>query len=127
MKTRRRIVVLAICMAFFLLPSLDGQAEEVTEVCPKPYIKAIFPWSGRPGDVVIIRGLRFGTPPGEVIFAEAASSPPDLLIAPTVKAEILSWTYHRISVFVPKSAVSGSVFVRVHCGAKSNKVTFTVN
>jgi len=30
-------------------------------------------------------------------------------------------------VIVPKSAASGPIFVRVHCGEKSNKRDFTVN
>jgi hypothetical protein len=53
-------------------------------------------------------------------------SPVDLLIAPTAKAEIVNWTFHRILVKVPQSAATGSVFIKVHCGAESNKLNFTV-
>jgi hypothetical protein len=110
-----------------LLPCLAGQAGEEAGACPKPFIKSIFPWAGKPGDLVIIQGVRFGTPRGEVLFTEEINSPLDLIFAHTVKAEIVSWTYRRIWVTVPKSASTGPVFVRVHCGSKSNKQDFTVN
>jgi hypothetical protein len=126
-RARHLIFLLAICIACFLLPCLAGQAGEETGACPKPFIKSIFPWVGKPGDVVVIQGERFGTPPGEVLFTEGINSPLDLIFTPHAKAEISSWTYHHIWVIVPKSATSGPVFVRVHCGAESNKRDFTVN
>lgn len=127
MKARHLISVLAIFMACLLLPSHAGQTQEGAGACPKPSIKSISPRAGRPGDLVNIRGARFGRPRGEVFFVEESNFPMDILVAPTVKAEILSWTFHHISVLVPKSAVTGSLYVRVHCGAVSNKVNFTVN
>ena len=123
----RHLIFLLLLLVCFLLPSHAGQAEEGAGVCPKPYIKLIFPTAGKPGDLVAIRGERFGMPRGEVFFTAGVSSPLDFIFAPTAKAEILGWTFHHISVIVPKSAASGSVFVKVHCGEKSNKRDFTVN
>jgi hypothetical protein len=126
-KARHRIFVLTIFIACFLLSGLAGQGQEGTKACPKPYIKTIFPHACRRGDLLTIRGEKFGRPCGEVLFSEAIHSPMDLLIAPTAKAEILGWTFHRISLIVPKSAATGYLFIRVHCGKESNKVNFTVN
>jgi len=123
----RHFIFLLLLLTCFLLPSHAGQAEEEGGgVCPKPFIKSIFPWTARPGVLVTIRGERFGTPRGEVVFTEGVSSPLDLIVAPTAKAEIVSWTFHRIMVKVPQSAATGSVFIKVHCGAESNKLNFTV-
>jgi hypothetical protein len=127
-KARYLIFVVTIFIACLLLPCHAGQAQEGAQACPKPFIKSTFPWTGgKPGDLVTIRGERFGMPRGEVFFTEGVNSPVDLIITPTVKAEILTWTFHRIMVIVPKSAATGSIFVRVHCGSESNKVDFTVN
>jgi hypothetical protein len=125
-RARHRIFLFAICIICFLLPCLAGQAGEKAGACPKPFIKPIFPSAGKPGDLVIIQGKRFGTPPGEVLFTGEFSSPLDLIVGPHAKAEILGWTFHRISVIVPQSAASGPVFVKVHCGEKSNKREYTV-
>jgi hypothetical protein len=103
-----------------LLPCLAGQAGEEAGLCPKPYINSVFPWIGKPGNLVTIHGERFGAPRGEVIFTWR------FIFAFKVKAKIINWTFHRIWVIVPKSASSGPVFVRVNCGAKSNKREFTV-
>lgn len=128
MKARYLIFVVTIFIVCLLLPYYAGQAQEGAEACPKPFIKSIFPWAGKPGDLVTIRGARFGMPRGEVLFTEEVSIPLEkLILTPAVKAEILSWTFHRIMVIVPKSAATGSIFVRVHCGSESNKVNFTVN
>ncbi len=123
----RHLIFLLLLLACVLLPGYAGQAEEGRRACPKPFIKSIFPWSARPGDLVTIQGARFGMPRGEVFFAEGINSPLDLIVAPKVKAEILGWTFHHITVIVPKSAVSGPLFIRVHCGEESSKLTFTVN
>jgi hypothetical protein len=123
----RHLIFLFVLLACLLHPSHAGQAGEEAGACPKPFIKSISPWTGKPGDMVMIQGERFGSPPGEVLFAEGINSPLDLIFTPHAKAEISSWTYHRIWVTVPKSAATGPVFVRVHCGAKSNKRDFTVN
>jgi hypothetical protein len=122
----RHLIFLTLLVGFFLFPCHAGHAELRAGVCPKPFIKSIVPWSPRPGDFVTIRGERFGTPRGEVFFAEEVNSPVDLLITPTVKAEVVQWTFHWILVKVPESAASGTVFVRVHCGAESNRLNFTV-
>jgi hypothetical protein len=122
----RRLIFLFVLFVCLLLPSHAGQAEEGVKACPKPLIQSIFPWSARPGDFVTIRGERFGAQRGEVVFAEGVTTPVDLLIAPTVKAEIVYWTYRRILVKVPQSAATGPVFIKVNCGAESNKLNFTV-
>ncbi len=117
----RHLIFLFVLLACFLLPCHAGQAKEGAGACPKPFIKTVFPWVGKPGDMVIIQGERFGSPPGEVIFTRK------FIFNFGVKAEIINWTFHRIWVKVPKSASTGSIFVRVHCGEKSNKRDFTVN
>lgn len=114
MKRRYIFFVFAICMISFLLPYHPGTAEEEEGPCPKPYIKTISPPLGKPGDQLKIRGRRFGTEQGEVIFSTEA------------KAEIVDWTMHRIWVIVPESAASGPVVVRVSCGSESNTQYFTV-
>jgi hypothetical protein len=115
MKAKYLLVIFSLCMISLLLPYSVGTAEEEEGPCPKPYIKAIFPKTGKSGDQLKIRGRRFGTETGEVIFTTE------------VKAEIVNWTMHRIWVLVPESAASGPVVVRLPCGAKSNEQYFTVN
>jgi hypothetical protein len=123
----RHFIYLAICIAGFLLPCHAGQAEEGAGACLKPHIKSIFPWAARPGDLVTIQGERFGMPQGEVVFAEKPGSTLEQLLGAEVKAKIVNWTFHRIWVIVPKSAATGYIFVKVHCGEESNKMNFTVN
>jgi hypothetical protein len=114
-RARYLIFVIAMCIACFLLPCPAGQAEEGTRGCWKPFIRSILPGAGQPGDLVTIRGQRFGTAWGDVIFSTE------------VKAEIVNWAFTLIRVRVPESASTGPVFVRVYCGAESNKRDFTVN
>lgn len=114
MKVRHLLIVFVICMISFLLLYHTGTAEEEEDPCPKPYIKAIFPRAATPGEQVKIRGKRFGTEPGEVIFNTE------------VKSEIVSWTMRIIWVIIPESATSGPVVIRVQCGSESNKRYFTV-
>ena len=123
----RHLIFLFVLVACFLLPSHAGQAEEGGGQCPKPLLRGVFPRAAKPGDIVDIRGVRFGMPRGEVFFAAGVYTPLDLIAAPKAKAEIRRWTLHHISVIVPKSAVTGAVFIKVHCGAESNKLNFTVN
>jgi hypothetical protein len=114
MRPKHLFFVFAICVVSLLLPYHVGTAEEEGGPCPKPYIKAIFPHAAKPGELVKIRGKRFGAERGEVVFT------------PEAKAEIANWTFHRIWVIVPESATSGPVVIRVPCGAESNKQYFTV-
>lgn len=114
MKVRLLYFVCAICMISFLFLYHTGTAEEEEGPCPKPYIKAIFPRAGTPGEQVKIRGKRFGTEPGEVIFSN------------DVKAEIVSWTMRIIWAIIPESATSGPVVIRVQCGSESNMHYVTV-
>jgi hypothetical protein len=116
MKAKHLVLIFTLCIVSFVLPyNNSGTAEEEEEgPCLKPYIKTIFPVAGKPGDQLKIRGRRFGTEKGEVIFTTEA------------KAEIVEWIMHRIWVIVPTSAASGPVVVRVPCGSESNKLYFTV-
>ena len=114
MKAKYLIVVLAICTASVFLPYHIGTAEEEGGACPKPYIKTIFPMAAQPGDQVKIRGRRFGTEQGAVVFT------------PEVTAEIVNWTIHRIWVIVPEAATTGAVVIRLPCGSESNTQYFTV-
>jgi len=114
MKAKYLLVIFALCVISFLLPYSVGTAEEAEGPCPNPYVKTISPATGKPGEQLKIRGRRFGTEQGEVIFT------------PEAKAEIVNWTMHRIWVLVPESAASGPVVVRLPCGAESNKQYFTV-
>jgi hypothetical protein len=115
MRTTHLIFVLTVCMVSVFLLYHSGTAEEEGGVCPKPYIKTISPGAAQPGDQVKIRGRRFGTEEGTVVFTSEA------------KAEIVNWTMHRIWVIVPEAATSGPAVVRVPCGSESNTQYFTVN
>jgi hypothetical protein len=114
MKVKHLVIVFVICMFSFLLLYHTGTAEEEEGPCPKPYIKTIFPRTATPGEQVKIRGRRFGTKTGEVIFSTEA------------KGEIVNWTIHQILVIVPEAATSGPVAVRVPCGSESNKQYITI-
>jgi hypothetical protein len=125
MKARHLIFLLAL-LACFLLPCLAGQAEEGTKGCWKPFIRSILPGAGNAGDLVAIRGDRFGSVWGEVIFTHR-NKIEEPVVDEEVKAETVNWTFTLIRVRVPESASTGPVFVRVYCGAESNKQDFTVN
>jgi hypothetical protein len=114
MRVKHLFFVFAICMVSLLLSYQGGTAEEEGGPCPKPYIKTISPGAAQPGDQVKIRGRRFGTEEGTVIFT------------PEVKAEIVNWTMHIIWVIVPETATSGPVVVKVPCGSESNTQYFKV-
>lgn len=114
MRGRQLIFVFAICVVSFLLPCHTGTAEEEEGPCPKPYIKTILPGAAQPGDQIKIRGRRFGTEEGLVVFT------------PEETGAIVNWTMHRIWVIVPETAATGPVVVRLLCGAESNTQYFTV-
>jgi hypothetical protein len=103
-----------LVILYLLFPCQIGKAEQTNQPCPKPYIKSIFPYAVSPGTLVKIQGLRFGRERGEVIFSKGK------------KGEIRSWTLQRIWVFVPESASTGPVVVRIPCGEESNKFDFKV-
>jgi hypothetical protein len=108
--------LLCFLVIFCLLcPYHAGKAEQAKPLCPKPYIKSIFPYIASPGALVKIQGLRFGTARGEVIFSHDK------------KAEIVNWTLQRIWVRVPKSTSTGPVVVKIPCGEESNKCAFKVS
>ncbi len=122
----RHLIFLLALLAGFLLPCRAGQAEQGVGECPKPRIKSILPFAGRPGELVIIRGERFGLSHGEVYFVNK-NKLEGFFLGDEAKAEILYWTFHHIWVLVPKSAPPFSeIFISVSCGAESNRVDFTV-
>jgi hypothetical protein len=112
MSTRYLLWLLVIL--YLLSPYQIGKAEQTEQPCPKPYIKSIFPFVASPGTLVKIQGFRFGRERGEVIFSQGK------------KAEIRNWTLQRIWVYVPESASTGPVVVRIPCGEESNKLDFKV-
>jgi hypothetical protein len=125
--TKPLLVILIVGVCCSALPYHAAMAQEEKGACPKPYIVSIFPRAAGPGDLVTIHGGKFGMKRGEVIFTQKVMAPQDVVFAPQVKAEIMSWTFRRIMVIVPKSVASGPVFVRVPCGSKSNERDFTLN
>lgn len=76
--------------------------------------------------MVIIFGMGFGQPAGDVFFAEQGLPLIDYLAAGVIKAKVVNWTNQRIWVIVPDNATSGPVYIRAHCGAESNRLDFTV-
>jgi hypothetical protein len=108
------IAVLVSLALFSLFPVNTGTAQEGTDPCPKPYIRVISPKAGLPGDRIAIRGRRFGTEKGTVLFSS------------NVRAEVLEWTNTRIRVIVPQSAISGSFSISVPCDSMSNTKHFRV-
>ena len=82
-----------------------AQEKEDDATCLTPYIKIIKPKLAQPGQVIIIRGHRFGPEDktGDVIF------PPGL------PGRIIYWRNNRISVEVPPGAQTGEVVVNRVC------------
>ena len=122
-----RYFLFFLAIGCLLLPYHTGTAKQTKEPCLKPYIKAIFPWVARPGELVKIQGERFGMQRGEVIFTEKGSFPLDLIFGSHVKAEIVNWTAHRIWVICPEAAATGPVVVKIPCGEESNTHAFEVS
>jgi hypothetical protein len=120
MKKRRffPLVFFAIALAaigflsVFPFSTLPAQEEE--GACPRPYIKTIYLKTATPGYQVKIRGRRFGTEEGEVLFS------------PQVRAEVVKWTNSQIWVIVPQAATTGPVTVSKPCGTVSNESYFKV-
>ena len=76
--------------------------------CPTPYIKVIKPRVTQVGQTVTIRGRRFGTQEGLVIFSG------------NVAETVTMWVNNRITVVVPPGATTGDVFVTRACKNRSN-------
>jgi hypothetical protein len=125
LSARNLIFFLALCCLVF--PYHAGTTEQAKGLCLKPYIKTIFPWVARPGELVKIQGERFGIQRGEVIFTEKGGFPLNLVFGSDVKAEIVNWTEHRIWVICPEDAATGPVVVKIPCGAESNQYAFEVS
>jgi len=108
------IAALGTLALLSLVPVNTGTTQEEKGPCPKPYIRVVSRKAGLPGGQIEIRGSRFGTEPGEVIFSR------------NVKAEVLKVTNTKIWVIVPQTATTGRVSVSIPCGAVSNTSYFKV-
>jgi hypothetical protein len=105
---------LAALVTFGLMAGPIICAAEESGPCPKPYIDTIYPRSAGVGQEIKIRGKRFGTDPGKVLFA------------PGVEAEIVTWTNRRVWVRVPDGAQTGPVTIVLPCDSVSNGKHITV-
>ncbi len=64
-----------------------------------PQLIGIFPWVGKTGDVVLIRGKYFGENPAEKQLSFGGM--------PVAETQILDWTNSEIQALIPNGAVSG--------------------
>ena len=89
---------------------VTAQEMEDNSSCPTPYIKIIKPKLAQPGQVIIIRGRRFGP-------EEKAG---DVLFPPGLPGRIIYWRNNRISVEVPPGAQTGEVVVQSECATSNS-------
>ena len=89
---------------------VTAQEMEDNSSCPTPYIKIIKPKLAQPGQVIIIRGRRFGP-------EEKAG---DVLFPPGLPGRIIYWRNNRISVEVPPGAQTGEVVVKTECATSNS-------
>lgn len=105
MRSRRVRTFFAALVAAALLPlnatvllgckSYDELKKEL-ETSGVPYIESIVPPAGKPGTVVTLRGLAFGSQPGRVGFQDANGN--------IAVSEIVSWNADFIVTKVPALA-----------------------
>jgi thermitase len=88
--------------------------QALTEQVMGPHIYRISPEAATAGAQVTLRGSRFKSSPGKVIFESNIEGP------------VISWTNDKIVCQVPDGAVSGPVTVKTSEGT-SNGVTFSVS
>lgn len=114
----RALSAVLVSLFFFCaaaaVPAGTDEEENSPPPCPKPYIKSITPRAVSAGEAIKIRGSRFGSTPGSVVFA----SGPDAII--------ISWSRKRIYAAVPEGTPSGPVTVYSSCGPASNQVHLTI-
>ena len=89
------------------LLAADHSAVEARGKCKKPKIKKLIPSLGAPGDVVTIKGKKFGKKPGLVLFGGDQT------------AEAQFWSGRTIRAWVPEGAINGHVTVLKSCGKAS--------
>ena len=89
---------------------VTAQEMEDNSSCPTPYIKIIKPKLAQPGQVIIIRGRRFGP-------EEKAG---DVIFPPGLPGRIIYWRNNRISVEVPPGAQTGEVVVQSECATSNS-------
>lgn len=89
---------------------VTAQEMDDNSSCPTPYIKIIKPKLAQPGQVIIIRGHRFGP-------EEKAG---DVIFPPGLPGRIIYWRNNRISVEVPPGAQTGEVVVKTECAASNS-------
>ena len=111
--TLLRGVLLGLVVFLTALCSSDqvtAQEMEDNSSCPTPYIKIIKPKLAQPGQVIIIRGHRFGP-------EEKAG---DVIFPPGLPGRIIYWKNNRISVEVPPGAQTGEVVVQSECATSNS-------
>ena len=89
---------------------VTAQEMEDNSSCPTTYIKIIKPKLAQPGQVIIIRGLRFG--PEEIAG--------DVIFPPGLPGRIIYWRNNRISVEEPPGAQTGEVVVQSECATSNS-------
>ena len=72
----------------------------------QPIITRISPPNGRPGTLVTVSGVNFGSAPGQIIFADGqvATAP-----AACVAAGVTTWSPTQVVIAVPDAAVDGPI------------------
>ncbi len=89
---------------------LAAQDKKDDSSCLTPYIKIIKPKLAQPGQVIIIRGRRFGP-------EEKAG---DVIFPPGLPGRIMYWRNNRIGVEVPPGAQTGEVVVKTECATSNS-------
>ena len=102
--------LLALWVSLFFIDLSLAQDTPETSPCPTPYIKIIKPKLAQPGQVIIIRGHRFGP-------EEKAG---DVIFPPGLPGRIIYWRNNRISVEVPPGAQTGEVVVQSECATSNS-------
>lgn len=82
-----------------------------------PQLSGIFPWVGKVGDVVLIRGKYFGENPGEKHLSFGG--------LPVAESRILDWTDTEIQALIP-SGVAGGESVEVTIGKHPPAVSLQI-
>jgi len=106
---RKSGVGLFLLFSFLIFSEKAIAADEIP--CMPPKIIRLIPNSGKAGDIIHIKGRRFGLNTGKVTFNG-------------VPAEVLTWRMETIYLKAPDKAKSGPVIVYNGCD-KSNEIPFT--
>lgn len=102
---------LAVCLTSLCYNDhLAAQDKKDDSSCLTPYLKIIKPKLAQPGQVITIRGRRFGS-------EEKAG---DVIFPPGLPGRIIYWRNNRISVEVPPGAQTGEVVVKTECATSNS-------